>query len=159
MYVVLTDENGMPRLDDDGQPITTHVIAPDELQGRTFLQPQPDGSIRRGQIVKEVQDLERQSSHFARSPEMTSFNVSFDKEDVEDVIAYNDIMNYISQEANEEDGELWKLRCIIVHQVPSLTDTQITLAAHIQCNVVEWENGEKSYMSLWTKLAKRIQLS
>jgi len=116
MYVVLTDENSMPRLYDDDQPITTHGIAPDELQGRTFLQPQPDGTIRCDRITKEVQDLECQSSHFASSPEMINFKVSFDKEDVEDVIAdvianviaYNVIMNYISRKANEEDGELWK---------------------------------------------------
>ena len=93
MYVVLTDEHGMPRLDDDGQPITTWGIAPAELEGRTFLQPQPDGTIRRGRIVKEVEDMEQQSSHFAKSPEMTSFKVSFAKEDVEDIIAYNETMN------------------------------------------------------------------
>jgi len=82
MYEVLTDENGMPRLDDDGQPITTRGIAPDEVQGRTFLQPQPDGTIRRGRVVKEVQETEQQTSHFANCPEMINFKVSFDKEDV-----------------------------------------------------------------------------
>jgi len=108
----------MSRLDNDGQPITTRGIAPNDLQGRTFLQPQPDGTIWRGRIVKEVQDLERQSSHFASSPEMINLKVSFDKKDVEDVIAYNDIIIYISRQANEEDGDLWKLRRVIAHQGP-----------------------------------------
>ena len=58
MYAVLTDENGMSRLDDDGQPITTRSIAPDDLLERTVPQPQPDGTICRGRIVKEVENME-----------------------------------------------------------------------------------------------------
>ena len=37
---------------------------------------------------------------------MNMFKVVFGKDEVEDIIAYNDIMNYIQREHNEEDGIL-----------------------------------------------------
>ena len=49
---------------------------------------------------------------------MTKCKVVFGKEEVEDIIAYNDIMNYIQRENNEEDGILWKFRRIVAHQGP-----------------------------------------
>ena len=45
---------------------------------------------------------------------MNTFKVVFSKDEVEDIIAYNNIMNYIQREHNEEDGTLWKFRRIVV---------------------------------------------
>ena len=49
---------------------------------------------------------------------MNKFKVVYGKEEVEDIIAYNDIMNYIQREHNKEDGTLWKFRRIVAHQGP-----------------------------------------
>ena len=56
LWVVLTDENGQPTNDKDGKPIKFKGLEPAELQGRTFLQPLEDGTIRRGRIVAQLQD-------------------------------------------------------------------------------------------------------
>jgi len=91
--------------------------------------------------------MEQQSSHFVKSPAVTRFKVSFDKEDVEDIIAYNDITNYLSREVNEEDGEFWKFRQVIAHQGP-LTHRHPDYIGSKYNVMVEWENGEKSYEPL-----------
>ena len=149
LWVVLTDENRQPTNDKDGKPIKFKGLEPTELQGRTFLQPLEDGTIRRGRIVAQLQDHQ---DKFDNCDIMNRFRVAFGKDDVEDIIAYNDIMNYIQREHNEEDGTLWKFRRIVAHQGP-LTHRH---PDYKQCkyNVcIEWENGETTYEPLAKAIA------
>ena len=50
VHVILTDEHGLPKLDDDGNPMTIPGIAPSELQGRYFLRIESDGSMRKDEL-------------------------------------------------------------------------------------------------------------
>ena len=145
VHVILTDEKGEPKLDSEGNPMTIPGIAPSELQGRTFLQNESDGSIRRGRIVEQ---LGEQASHFATHPDIIKFKVKYDKDDLEDILTYNDIMNFIQRETTEEDGQLWKFRRIVGHQGP-LTHRDKGQYKQCKYNVcIEWENGERSYEPL-----------
>ena len=53
-----------------------------------------------------MEQLNEQASHFATHPEIIKFKVKYDKDDFEDILTYNDIMNYIQRENAEEDGQL-----------------------------------------------------
>ena len=50
MYVVLTDENGNPNMDENSNPITIQGIDPSGLQCRSFLQSQEERSVGQGRI-------------------------------------------------------------------------------------------------------------
>ena len=84
LWVVLTDENGQATNDKDGKPIKFKGLEPTELQGRTFLQPRDDGTIRRGRIVEQLQDHQ---DKFDNCDIMNRFKVVFGKDEVEDIIA------------------------------------------------------------------------
>ena len=60
-----------------------------------------------------MEQLNEYASHFATHPDIIKFKVKYDKDDFEDILTYNDIMNYIKRETVEEDGQLWKFRRIV----------------------------------------------
>ena len=72
------DENGHPTVDKDGKPIRFKGTEPAELQGRTFLQPLEDGTIRREQIEEQLQD---HHDKFDNCDLMNKFKVEFGKEE------------------------------------------------------------------------------
>ena len=78
---------------------------------------------------------------------MNDFKVAFDKDEVEDIISYNDIMNYIQRENNKEDSTLWKFQRIVAHQGP-LTHRHHNYKNSLYNVCIEWENGETIYKPL-----------
>ena len=54
------------------------------------------------------------------------FRVMYSKEDMEDILSYNKILDYIKHESNSEDGPLWQY-VISIHQHP---DTLAEMAAN-----------------------------
>ena len=101
-FVVLNDENGHPKLDSEGKPILIPGKTAKELKGVTFLKRQDDGSILRARVLEKVDLQQKGDKDFAK------FKVKYDTTDVEDIIAYNDIMNYLHRDKLEDGGVLWK---------------------------------------------------
>ena len=112
--ITLKDENGEPRLDARGNPITVIAPTPSELQGRVFLtKPDEQGDIKRARVV-ELMDLH--DAQMEQNTDRIKFKIKFDTDEVEDIITYNEILDYLEREHNSEDGPLWQYRRITGHQ-------------------------------------------
>ena len=143
IYVVLNDTDGRPKRDHDGHPILIKGLDHDNLQGITFLKREDDGTVRRARVIEPI-EIRRQ-----KNKDFTSFRIKYDKDDVEDIIAYNEIMNHIYHERNEDGGHLWKYRTILSHQGP-LTPKHPDYKGSKYNLEIEWENGERSFESFRT---------
>ena len=121
------EHSGTPRM-----PLV-HI---EDLVGRTFLVPKSDGQVHRARIVKAVEDHEHAA---ANNPTGLKFKCSMNDDSYEDVLSYNQIMEYL-----EKDGDnpvVWKFKRIVQHIGPlSPSEEQYKGSSY---NVqVEWENGE-----------------
>ncbi|MCP4931232.1 MAG: hypothetical protein GY912_04550, partial [Candidatus Marinimicrobia bacterium] len=137
LNVVLMDDEGQPQLDKNGKPITIRGQKPEDLKGITFLKTQPDGTTLRARIVDLIKG----------NKDLIKFKLKYDTTDVEDIIAYNDVMNYIHRDTTKENGELWKFRRILGHQGP-LTRDHVDYKGSKYNVSIEWENGEITYKPL-----------
>ena len=50
--------------------------------------------------------------------ELDKFKIKYNESQVEDTIAYNEIMNYLHRDELEEDGHVWAYRKILSHAGP-----------------------------------------
>lgn len=140
--VVLRDENGQPKLGQDGKFIFIEGMTKEALQGKTFKKREDDGTIRRARIIEAVEnDLQRD-----KDKHLTNFKIIYDKDQVEDIMAYNDIMNYIYRDNCEDKDYVWKFRKILSHQGPLTRRHKNWLGSKYNVEV-EWENGEITFES------------
>jgi len=111
---------------------------PSDLVGCTFLlDTHEDGQRFHACIVQAIEDhdanLHSHADHF-------KFHCSINDDQYEEIISYNEILNYIEQQ--DDDGtKIWKFRCIIAHEGPlSLSDPSYKGS---KFNVmIAWENRE-----------------
>ena len=143
--VILKDKNGKPRLDAKGEPMEVIVPHPDDLQGRTFLT-EPDPVTGTTQRLRIVEAIDRQESERKQDPSLVKFRILYEKEDEEDVMTYNQILNYIEREDHSDEGTFWKFRKILAHQHtpfghPDRKGSEYNIK-------MEWETGEVTYEPL-----------
>ena len=120
------------------------IIDPQDLIGRTFLMDERnDGQHFHAWIVKYI-DKHMHNCH--KTPEHMKFCCSINDDEYEDIILYNELMDII-QKNEENDTILWKFRRIIRHQGPLKPDDTHYVASHFNVKV-EWENGETTYEPL-----------
>jgi hypothetical protein len=136
--ITLKDENGKPRLDSKGDPITVIAPPPSDLQGRVFLtKPDEHGDIKRARVV-ELMNMHDAS--LEKNKDLIKFKIRYDRDDLEDIMSYNEILDYIEREHNSEDGPLWQFRRLLAHQHTPLGHPDRNGSDY---NVkVEWETGE-----------------
>ena len=136
--VILLDDDGNPKIDSQGDLIMVPGKSHEKLQGITFKKRQEDGSILRARVLGPLEsNLESPQGQKA----LQEFKIRYDTSQVEDTMAYNDIMNYIYREQSQEDGKLWNYRRVLAHRGP-LTPADKGYK-HSKYNVsIEWENGE-----------------
>ena len=58
--------------------------------------------------------------------ELDKFKIKYNESQVEDTLAYNEIMNYLHCDELEEDGHVWAYRRILSHATPLLARTHNT---------------------------------
>jgi len=75
--------------------------------------------------------------------------LSIPDKQTEEIIAYNEIIDYIEQQDNETEGpeRLWKFRAIKTHQGP-LESHDKDYKGSTYNVLVEWESGESTYEPL-----------
>ena len=121
---------------DHGEPSTVQmpIIDVNELVGRTFLlPPEPDGQRFRARILRSIDDHENNLEK-----ERMKFLCSINDDEREELLSYNDIMNFI--ETSGEDV-IWKFKRITAHQGP-LTQNDKDWKGSRYNVMIEWENGE-----------------
>ena len=142
--VVLNDANGQPQTTMDGKQITIPGRDPKDLQGVTFRVPQPDGTTLRARITGLVDHKDKTRQTRLATKKLSDFTCKYDTIDIEDTIAYNDVMNYLHRDEVEEGGISWKFRRIIGHEGP--LDRNHPNHKGSPYNVmIEWENGETTH--------------
>ena len=117
------------------------VFDPTDLVGRTFLMDkQEDGQRFRAKIIEAI---EEKNADLADQPERIKFLCSVDNGTYEEVVTYNQLLEYINKN-DEEDGEnpiLWKFRRITSHQGPLSRNDKDYKGSKYNV-LVEWETGE-----------------
>jgi hypothetical protein len=114
------------------------LFEPDALIGRTILLDEQDenGQRLRARVVKLVEDHE---GRVENNPARLKFVLSMNGDKSEDIITYNELMEYLSR--NEEGDHVWKFSRIVAHEGP-LRPTDRTYKGSKFNVMIEWENGE-----------------
>jgi Reverse transcriptase (RNA-dependent DNA polymerase) len=116
---------------------TSPIIDPDDLIGRTFvMNTQPDGQQFRARIVKLIEDHDYKLEN---NKDRIKFLLSVNEDTSEEVITYNQLLDYLAKEDNNDI--VWKFKSIILHQGP-VSPTHPDYKGSMFNVIVEWENGE-----------------
>jgi len=110
-----------------------------ELIGRTFLKPkEQDGARLRATIVSLVDDIDK---GLARQPGLIRLRCLVGDQQIEEIIAYDQIGEFIEQQTEFEEGT-WKYRAIIGHQGPFTARNKKEYRGSPYDLLIEWETGE-----------------
>ncbi len=114
------------------------MFDPEALIGRTFLMdPLDDGQQHRARIVKMLEDHE---SDVESNPTRLKFVCSVNNDNYEEVITYNQMLEYITRDEGRSD-KAWEFQCITAHQGPLKPDHPDYKGSSYNV-MIEWENGE-----------------
>ena len=109
----LKDENGNVKLGSDGKPMIAISPPPSDLMGRVFLtKPDKRGEVNGARVVELMKDLE---GKVAKNKYLIKVKLKYDHNDLEDVMSYNEILEYVKREQNNEDGHHWRFWTILGH--------------------------------------------
>jgi hypothetical protein len=101
------------RLGPDEKPMIAIAPPPSDICGRVFLtKPDERGEVKRARVVELIKYFE---GNVAKNKDLIKFKLKYDHNDLEDVMSYNEILDYVEREHNNEDGHQWKFRTILGH--------------------------------------------
>ena len=116
-----------PNGPDNPPPIS--IINLDDLLGRTFLLPMDEnGERKRATISEHVKDLCQQQ---VSREDQHRFNLKIDGDQLDDLISYNQLMEYLEDKTDTgplEDG-FYRFKCIKDHEGP-YTSSEVDLGGH-----------------------------
>ena len=112
---VITDANGEPKKDSDGNIMYRLGPHPDDLPGRNLRIPHPDSGLPSHiTIGKMIDDYEKGlEENKVRQPH---FEVKFSRDKKEDIMSYNEIVDFMNRDDALYDCEYWNFRKIIGHE-------------------------------------------
>ena len=128
--------------EDEDNPIPMANIDIPNLLGRSFLLPPEDnGECHMAKII-DIDDHDQ-------SLENIKFKLKTNKDQAEEIMSYNQLMDYIQKGTDsEEDPEsLFKFRDVVEHQGP-LESTDPNHKGSKYNVMIEWESGEVTYEPL-----------
>ena len=73
--------------------------------------------------------------------------IRYEKDDIDDIMAYNDIMNFIHMDRIDDEDYIWKFKTVLGHQGP-LTPRHKHWKESKYNVEIEWENGEITFKPL-----------
>ena len=154
---VLFDKLGEPHLDHERKEMFVIGPSPNDLMGRGFLtKPDERENMKRARVVELINKfddkLDRDSLRY-------KFKIVFEKDTpsskdthLDNIMSYNNILDYIERENNNEDGDYWRFRNILSHSL--IPGKKVKDRTGIETQVV-WETGATS-KELFEALKKDI---
>jgi len=132
------DPSPSPTIEDETKSSQLPMFHPSDLVGHTFLlDPQEDGQPFHAHIVQAIED---QDANLHSTAEQFKFHCSINDDQYEEILLYNEILNYIEQP--DDDGtKLWKFRHIIAHEGP-LKPNDPTYKGSRYNVMIKWEDGK-----------------
>ncbi len=109
------------------------IVDIEELIGSTFAMPDEQGNLQDTVVMDTIRENPEDNS------EHVKFKVSRKKDDYEDILSYDQLMDYIEQKG--ESPVFWELRHIVSHSGP-LSQSHPSYKGSPYNVKVEWENGE-----------------
>ena len=91
----------------------------EEMVQRVFLtKPDERGNTKQARIIELINKF---NDDLEVNPIRCQFKIAFEDNEsgFEDIMSYNDILEYVEREYNNEDRHLWKFRKIISHSLIS----------------------------------------
>ena len=131
--------------EDPSKPMPT--IDYEDMIGRTFLcDTEENGERHRARVVKRVVDLNEES---LKQEERIKYIYRKTNSDVDEMISYNQLMEYIERDnqAQTSGDNLFRFRDVIAHQGP-LSSTDPDYKGSKYNLLVDWETGETTYEPL-----------
>ena len=128
--------------EDEDHPIPMANIDIPNLLGRSFLLPPDDNGERHMAKGIDIDD-------HGQTLEDIKFKLKINKDQAEEIMSYNQLMDYIQKgtDAEEDPDSLLKFRDIVAHQGP-LESTDPNHKGSKYNVMVEWESGEVTYEPL-----------
>ena len=129
-------------IDNDGSDTETPqpkmlIINLKELLGRALSITQEDGETIRIKIIEAINEHQDSSNE---NPPTVKFKCSMNNEAYEDILTYNQILEYLAKDDNDI---VWKFQDIIGHQGP-LSKTHKDYKGSTYNVTILWGNGETS---------------
>jgi hypothetical protein len=88
------------RLGPGGKPMIAIAPPPSDLCGRVFLtKPDERDEVKRARVVELIMDFD---GNVAKNKDLLKFKLKYDHNDLEDVMSYNEILDYVEREHNKE---------------------------------------------------------
>ena len=121
---ILQDDFGEPCLDPEGKTIVIIGLMSNDLVSKVFL-PKPDerGNMERSRVVELINEFDNKLN---KDLLQCKFKISFEKNTpsgndthLDDIMSYNDILDYVKQNNNNKDGDYWRFRKILSHSLIS----------------------------------------
>jgi hypothetical protein len=139
---------------DDGENLPPiPVIDPSALISHTFLMDKQDGQRHHAQILNVIDEEEickrigKHECELFRQPGHVQFVCSVNDDDYEEILSYNELMDYIEkdeQQHQDEDGNgFWNFKHIVSHKGPFRTSNPEYKGSRYNV-LVELENGENT---------------
>ena len=118
--IQLLDEDGNPRVDENGEPIMAVAMNPLDIETRVFLtKPDIHGNVKRARVVEMINEFDttletnKQRRKFIKDLKYRVVydqpNHRIDKEHpddrdsaFDDIMSYNEICDYLNREVNNE---------------------------------------------------------
>ena len=116
---------------------------------RVFLtKPDERGNMKRARVVELINEF---NDKINKDPLRCKFKVAFEENTLsskdthlDDIMSYNDILDYVERENNNEDGDYWRFRKILNRSLISGKKVKDRTGIEIQ---VVWETGATSIES------------
>ena len=114
------------------------IIEPADLIGHSFLLPERDDvEHHRARIVELIKEHDDKTSNDSKH---IKFKCSVNNDLYEQILAYNDIMNFIEKD-DSSDPVVWKFKKITAHEGP-IDKYHLSWRGSSYNVMIEWENGE-----------------
>ena len=93
-----------------GKEIVVIGPSPNDIKGKVFLtKPDERGNMDRARVVELINEFD---DKLDRDPLRCKFKIEFEKNTpsgkdthLDDIMSYNDILDYVERETNNEDGD------------------------------------------------------